>query len=45
MAFNDFFDDPDEFNYDRERESFINNMNMLKAMSVEEITLNKKWQE
>ena len=30
MAFNDFFDDPDEFNYDRERESFINNMNMLK---------------
>ena len=45
MAFNDFFDDPDEFNYDRERESFINNMNMLKAMSVEEITLYKKWQE
>ena len=45
MAFNDFFDDPDEFNYDREREKFINNMNMLKAMSVEEITLYKKWQE
>ena len=45
MAFNDFFDDPDEFNYDREKENFINNMNMLKAMSVEEITLYKKWQE
>ena len=45
MAFNDFFDDPDEFNYDRERDNFIDNMNMLKAMSVEEITLYKKWQE
>ena len=45
MAFNDFFDDPDEFNYDRERDKFIDNMNMLKAMSVEEITLYKKWQE
>jgi hypothetical protein len=45
VAFTDFFDDPDEFSYDRERDKFINNMNMLKGMTVEEITLYKKWQE
>ena len=34
-----------EFNYDVEKKKFIDNLNYLASMSVEEQTLYKKWQE
>ena len=46
MGFNDFFEDvKEEFNYEEKKQEFINNLEMLKTMSVEEQTLYKKWQE
>ena len=36
---NNFFDITDEFNFDKEKQNFINNLNMLKSMSVQEQTL------
>ena len=44
MAFEDFFDEV-KFDYDIEKKKFIDNMNYLQTMSVEEQTLYKKWQE
>ena len=44
MTFGDFFDEP-KFDFDKERKSFIDNLNLLKTMSVQEQTLYKKWQE
>tara|TARA_Y100000034_G_scaffold75365_1_gene90534 strand:+ start:54 stop:410 length:357 start_codon:yes stop_codon:yes gene_type:complete len=35
----------EEFNFNEEKQSFIDNLNLLKSMSVEEQTLYKKWQE
>ena len=40
-----FFDVDTEFNFEKEKENFINNLDMLKSMSVQESTLYKKWQE
>jgi len=39
-----FFDIP-EFEYELEKQKFIDNMNYLKSMSVEEATFYKKWEE
>jgi hypothetical protein len=39
-----FFDIP-EFEYELEKQKFIDNMNFLKSMSVEESTFYKKWEE
>ena len=44
MSFDTFFDEP-KFDFDKERKLFINNLNLLKTMSVQEQTLYKKWQE
>ena len=44
MAFEDFFDDV-KFDYDIEKKKFIDNMNYLQTMSVQEQTLYKKWLE
>ena len=44
MAFEDFFDEV-KFDYDIEKKKFIDNMNYLQTMSVQEQTLYKKWQE
>jgi len=44
MSFENFFGEA-EFNYDLEKQKFIDNMDFLKAMSVQEQTLYKKWQE
>ena len=41
---NQFFE-IDEFQYELEKQKFINNMNFLKSMSVEESTFYKKWEE
>ena len=45
MKLDNFFDIETDFNFNKEKESFINNLNMLKSMSVQESTLYKKWQE
>jgi len=45
MRIDNFFDIDTEFNFDKEKQSFINNLNMLKSMSVQEQTLYKKWLE
>jgi len=42
---NNFFEVTDDFDFDREKQNFIDNLNMLKSMSVQEQTLYKKWQE
>ena len=42
--FNKFFD-VEEFDYELEKKKFVDNMNFLKSMSVQEITLYKKWEE
>ena len=42
---NDFFHIKDNFNFDTEKQNFVDNLNMLKTMSVQESTLYKKWQE
>ena len=44
MSFENFFGEA-EFNYQAEKQKFIDNMDFLKAMSVQEQTLYKKWQE
>ena len=44
MGFGDFFDEP-KFDFDKEKKTFIDNLNLLKTMSVQEQTLYKKWQE
>ena len=44
MSFENFFGEA-EFNYDLEKQKFIDNMDFLKAMSVQEQTLYKKWQD
>ena len=44
MGFGDFFDEP-KFDFEKERKAFVDNLNLLKTMSVEEQTLYKKWQE
>jgi len=42
----DFFDlEGIEFDYELEKKKFIDNMNVLKSMSVEEATFYKKWEE
>ena len=44
MGFSNFFDEP-QFDFDIERKKFIDNLDFLKSMSVQEQTLYKKWQE
>ena len=44
MSFNDFFDEQ-KFDFEAERKKFIDNLDYLKSMSVQEQTLYKKWQE
>ena len=44
MGFNSFFDEP-KFDFNAERKKFIDNLDLLKSMSVQEQTLYKKWQE
>ena len=44
MSFEDFFDEV-KFDYEKEKKKFIDNLNFLKEMSVQEITLYKKWEE
>ena len=41
---NKFFDIP-EFDFEGEKKKFIENLNFLKLMTVQEQTLYKKWQE
>ena len=41
---NKFFE-VESFDFDKERKNFIDNLNFLKSMSVQEQTLYKKWQE
>jgi len=46
MGFDSFFEEvKEEFNYEEKRKEFIDNLDFLKSMSVEEATLYKKWQE
>ena len=44
MGFDSFFDEP-KFDFDAERKKFIDNLDYLKSMSVQEQTLYKKWNE
>ena len=44
MSYENFFGEA-EFNYEAEKQKFIDNMDFLKEMSVQEQTLYKKWQE
>ena len=44
MSLENFFGEA-EFNYEAEKQKFIDNMDFLKEMSVQEQTLYKKWQE
>ena len=43
MSFENFFGEA-EFDYELEKQKFIDNMDFLKSMSVQEQTLYKKWQ-
>ena len=45
MKIDNFFDIDTEFNFEKEKQNFINNLDMLKSMSVQEQTLYKKWLE
>jgi len=45
IKLDNFFDIDTEFNFDKEKENFINNLDMLKSMTVQEQTLYKKWLE
>ena len=38
---NNFFDIQDEFNFETEKQNFVENLDMLKGMSVQESTLIK----
>ena len=42
---NNFFEVTDDFNFETEKQNFVDNLDLLKAMSVQESTLYKKWQE
>jgi len=42
---NNFFDIKDEFDFETEKQNFVQNLDMLKSLSVQESTLYKKWQE
>jgi len=42
---NKFFETTDDFNFETEKQSFVENIDMLKTLSVQESTLYKKWQE
>ena len=42
---NTFFNITDEFDFKTEKQNFVDNLNMLKQLSVQESTLYKKWQE
>ena len=42
---NNFFEITDEFNFETEKQNFVQNLDMLKSLSVQESTLYKKWQE
>ena len=44
MSFENFFGEA-EFDYELEKQKFIDNMDFLKSMSVQEQTLYKKWEE
>ena len=44
MSFNDFFDE-EKFDFEAERKKFIDNLDFLKSMTVQEQTLYKKWME
>ena len=44
MGFDNFFDEP-TFDYKLEKQKFIDNMNMLRDMTVQESVLYKKWFE
>jgi len=44
MSFENFFGEA-EFNYEAEKQKFIDNMDFLKEMSVQESVLWKKWEE
>ena len=44
MSFENFFGEA-EFDYELEKQKFIDNLDFLKSMSVQEQTLYKKWQE
>ena len=45
MKLDNFFNIDTEFNFNKEKELFIKNLDMLKSMSVQEQTLYKKWLE
>ena len=45
MSINNFFDITDDFDFYEKKKELIDNLDMLKNMSVEESTLYKKWQE
>ena len=42
---NKFFETTDDFNFETEKQNFVQNLDMLKTLSVQESTLYKKWQE
>ena len=42
---NKFFTTTDDFNFETEKQNFVENIDMLKTLSVQESTLYKKWQE
>ena len=42
---NTFFEVTDDFNFETEKQNFVQNLDMLKSLSVQESTLYKKWQE
>jgi len=42
---NNFFEVTDDFNFETEKQNFVDNLDLLKVMSVQESTLYKKWQE
>ncbi len=44
VGFDDFFDTP-KFDFDKEKQLFVENLDMLKNMPVQEQTLYKKWKE
>tara|TARA_Y100001973_G_C5193548_1_gene332604 strand:- start:171 stop:1373 length:1203 start_codon:yes stop_codon:yes gene_type:complete len=45
FSIDNFFDIKTEFPYDKEKEAFIEHMNVLKSMTVQESTLYKNWKQ
>ena len=43
MKLDNFFDIKTDFDFDKEKQNFIDNLDMLKSMSVQESTLYKKY--